>query len=165
MYFIKYHPLKDQLRKRTITDREALPYFVIFTALTALVCGFPLTHGFNSWDTVSVFMSTGLAIGGVMYAYLNNGGSRGYDLIQKYVVLGWVVSVRCILALIPLGIFLYLIGEFMGLIDSEATGWFDVAIIAIMEIILYQRIGRHIKDTYDENSEHVPPVQPRSGAH
>ena len=39
MYFFKIEPLKKQLRDRTLTDREALPYLLIFTALMSL---FPL---------------------------------------------------------------------------------------------------------------------------
>jgi hypothetical protein len=147
MYFIKYQPLKDQLRSRSVTDREALPYLVAFSALTAFVCGIPLVDGFNRWDAISTFVSVMLAIGGIIYAYHQNGGPAGNDLIQKYVVLGWVVSFRFILGAIPAIVAVMIVGDLMGLLSWDSTGPFDVACTFVFEAILYQRIGRHIRDT------------------
>ena len=155
MHFVRYRPLKDKLRSRSVSEREALPYLVIFTALTALVGAFPLIEGFNDWDFVSGLLSVAFAVGGVVYAYKSNGGNKGFDLIQKYVVLGWVVVVRCLLVFIPLGIVAYIAGDALGL-TTDQTGFFDVLIIAIFEIVFYQRIGRHIRDTRSPNSDSGP---------
>ena len=152
MYFVRYHPLKDRLRNRSVSDREALPYLVIFAALTALVGAFPMFEGFNDWDLVSGLLSVAFAVGGVIYAYKSNGGKEGFDLIQKYVVLGWVVVIRCLLVFVPLAIVAYIAGEALGLV-SDQTGFFDVLLIAILEIVLYGRIGRHVRDTRTPNSE------------
>ncbi len=146
MYFIRYQPLKEKLKTRTLSDREALPYLILFAALAAAVYLFPTTDEFNMSDWIGGGLSVALAIGGVIYAYAQNGGAQGFDLIQKYVVIGWVVAVRCILIFIPCVIALYFIGETLGLIADE-TNWFDTLIIFGFEAILYQRIGRHIADT------------------
>ena len=153
MYFIKYEPLKTLLRARSLGDREALPYLVLFAGLTALVGGLPAKDGFNIWDTTSVVLSVILAIAGVAYAYYQNGAGEGYDLIQKYVVLGWVVAVRFIIIAVPVAVALVALGDFMGLVSYDSTGWFDVAVIALFEAFLYQRIGRHIRDTRGISSE------------
>ncbi len=152
MYFVRYHRLKEKLRNRSVSDREALPYLVIFTALMALVGAFPVVDGFNDGDLVSGFLSFVFAIGGVFYAYKSNGAQEGFDLIQKYVVLGWVVAVRCLLVFIPLAIAFYVAGGYLGLVTDQ-TGFPDVLLNAIFEIVLYQRIGRHIRDTRTTNSE------------
>lgn len=152
MYFTKYHPLKEKLRDRSVSDREALPYFLIFLALTALVTVFPMFESFNEWDFVSGVLSVILAVGGVIYAYKCNGGKEGFDLIQKYVVLGWVVVIRCLLVFIPLLIVAYIFGELLG-ITTEGTGVFDIILVTVFEIFLYQRIGRHIRDTIENKSE------------
>jgi len=157
MYFIKYLPLKDQLRCRSVTDREALPYLATFAALTALVGAIPLTDGFNHWDAISAFFSVVLAIGGIVYAYHQNGGRAGNDLIQKYVILGWVVSFRFLLIAIPTIIVLMIVGDLMGLLSWDSTGPFDASCIFAFEFILYQRIGRHIRDTRNRSSEPPPP--------
>lgn len=91
MYFVRYHSLKEKLRSRALSDREALPYLVLLIALVALIGGVPIVEGFNEFDAISVCLSVIFAIGGTCYVYQQNGGKEGFDLIQKYVVLGWVV--------------------------------------------------------------------------
>ena len=146
MYFIRYQPLKEKLKSRTLSDREVLPYLILCAGLATAVYLFPTTEEFNLWDWIGVGLSISLAVGGVIYAYTQNGGKQGFDLIQKYVIIGWVVAVRCGLAFIPIAIALYLLAEEVGVMTDD-TGWFDVLIIAGFEAVLYQRIGRHIRDT------------------
>ena len=97
-----------------------------------------------------------LAIGGIVYAYHQNGGRTGNDLIQKCVILGWVVSFRFMLIAVPAMIVLMIVGNLMGLVSSDSTGPFDVLGVFVFEVILYQRIGRHIRDTRNMNSEPTP---------
>ena len=118
MYFVRTQPLKDKLRSRSLSDREALPYLLVFSGLTALVGSVPLIEGFNRWDFASATLSVVFAIAGVVYSYKCNGGREGFDLIQKYVVLGWVVSIRCLLPFIPLAIVAYIAADALG----AATG-------------------------------------------
>ena len=146
MYFIRYNPLKEKLRNRSLSDREALPYFALLSALTAFMGAIP-AEAYNEWDYLSVVLSVIFAIGGVIYAYKCNGAKDGSDLILKYIVLGWVVVIRCSLVFIPAIIVYYMIAHTLGLV-SDSTGILDVVIIAIFEIVLYQRIGRHIRDTH-----------------
>ncbi len=146
MYFLKYQPLKERLRDRSVSDREALPYLVVFFGLTALTQVFPLLDGFNQWDFISGGLSVVFAAGGVIYAYKSNGGEEGFDLIQKYLILGWVVAVRCLLVSVSLIFVVYSAGEYFGLVEAQ-TGLFDVLLLAIFEICFHQRLGRHIRDT------------------
>ena len=37
MYFIDYHPLKQKLRSRSISDREALPYLIAYVGQKAWI--------------------------------------------------------------------------------------------------------------------------------
>ena len=122
MYFLRYKSLKEKLRTRSLSDREALPYLVLFAGLAAVAYLLPNTEEFNTWDWIQGTLSVALAVGGVIYAYRQNGGRQGFDLIQKYVVLGWVVTVRCLLVFIPCGIALYLLGWALGLLADDATG-------------------------------------------
>ena len=129
MYFIRYQPLKEKLKSRTLSDREALPYLVLYAVLATVVYLLPTTEQFNLCDWIGGGLSVSLAVGGVIYAYTQNGGRRGFDLIQKYMVIGWVVVVRYILAFIPIAIALYLFGEAVGVMTDD-TGWFDVLTFA-----------------------------------
>lgn len=146
MNFVRYQPLKDKLKSRTLSDREALPYLILVSGLAATIYLFPSTEEFNIWDWIGGGFSVALAVAGVIYAYLCNGGKHGFDLIQKYVVIGWVVVVRCLLIFIPCVIALYILGEMLGFITDE-TNWYETLIFGAFELVVYQRIGRHIKDT------------------
>ena len=146
MYFIRYQPLKEKLKARTLSDRDALPYLILYAGLAAAIHLLPTTEVFNVWDWIGGGLSVSLAVGGVIYAYTENGGREGHDLIQKYVVIGWVAGVRCILAFIPISTVLYFTGDALGVMTDD-TGWLDVLIMAGFEAVLYQKIGRHIRDT------------------
>jgi predicted membrane channel-forming protein YqfA (hemolysin III family) len=146
MYFIKYKPLKEKLSNRTVSEREALPYLVVFTALTALAVGVPLYDNYNSLDGIAAGLSVLFAIFGILFAYKQNGKNEGFDLIQKYVVLGWVTSVRFILVSIPLTVIFSFVSDHLGL-SMEETNGLDFAFWIGFESLLYYRIGVHIRDT------------------
>lgn len=146
MYFVRYDPLKEKLRSRTLSDREALPYLMVFSVLSMLTFVLPMCGEFNTWDWIDGGLSVLLVIGGVFYAYVRNGADQGFDFIQKYTVLGWVTVVRCVLVFMPIVIVTYIVADLLSL-TTEETGWFDVFVGAIFQVILYQRISRHIADT------------------
>ena len=152
MYFVKYQPLKQKLAERSLSDKEALPYLLIFTVLTVFVTSVPLYDNFNNWDVLTSILSIALAILGIIYAYKKNGGEEGYDFIQKYVVLGWVVFIRCFLVFLPIMVLCLIIGEYFNFISLDESNVFDVVIQCSFEIVLYQRIGKNIKDTIKKNS-------------
>lgn len=159
MYFVRYGPLKQKLRSRSLSDREALPYFILVNACLTLA-GAIATEGWNAFDTLSMWLSIFFVIGGTCYVYQQNGGKEGFDLIQKYVVLGWVLGFRMFLVLfVPLIILVILVfnvflgEEFdLGPVPTEAT---DVLILVIIEVFFYQRLGRHIRDTKNIPIEHA----------
>ncbi len=153
MYFITYQPLKDKLRARSLSDHDALPYYIFITAITVFFGSIPLPNVFNRWDAVSIVLGIALSIGGILYVYHQNGGRNGYDIIQKCIVLGWVVSVRVVLCFIPVAIALHVIGMYLGFVTHGSTGWYDVVVMSSVYAVTYLRLGRHIKDTNGESSE------------
>ena len=153
MPFVSYHPLKERLRAREVSDREALPYLIIYLVLTTLAIGFPLNGStYNGFDWMSFVLSIFTVFGGVLYAYRENGGQYGYDLIQKYTVLGWVVTFRFLLVGIPTFLIAYSFAESLSL-STDETGLFDIVMLLVFEVLLYWRIGRHIGDTNKSKSE------------
>ena len=156
MYFVRYDPLKEKLKQRNVSDQDALPYLILFSMLTvassAFPIAFPITEKTNIWGVASAVSSVLLAGAGVYYSYIQNGKEKGFDLVQKYVVLGWVVTIRCVLAFLPLIIIAYIAGEILELIE-DAFSWYDFFITIVFELVLYQRIGRHIRDTRNAEIE------------
>ena len=146
LYLIRYDPLKKLLRERTLTDREALPYFILFGALLALATSLPRIKAFNLWDALDGLAIISITILGTLYCYKQNGGSFGYDFIQKFIVLGWIVVFRCLLVFIPACVIIYICGAFFGVVGDKTT-WLDFLVMTAFQIIYYQRLGRHLEDT------------------
>ena len=159
MNFIRYQPLKEQLRKRSLNDRQALPYFVLFCVLSGPV---PVS---GPWSVpVPNFLSTEpfgwvcaglwilITVSGLIHVYQCNGGRTGFDFIKKFIVLGWVALVRWTLMFMPLSAGLVFTILFLhDRVDesSQSLLSFWVALFgpALFLAVLFQRIGRHIKDT------------------
>lgn len=108
-------------------------------------------YEYNYWDNIGSFISALITLVGIFYAYQKNDGKDGYDFIHKYIVLGWVVLVRFTLCFIPIFILLIIIGVSSGLHSSKATGPYMVIIISLSQIVFYQRLGKHIRDTIKDS--------------
>jgi len=87
-----------------------------------------------------------------LYAYSQNGGGKGFDFIQNFVVLGWVVSIRWLLGFIPVVILFYGVGSAIGIV-GENTNLFSVVFFFLSQLVLVERIGRHIGDTRNTEGE------------
>lgn len=160
MYFIKIAPLKARMRDRTMTDREALPYFVVFMGLTCLLCTPMMTQPATRLDVLSGLMGTLCIIGGTIYTYAKNGGRNGYDFIQKSIVLGWVVVIRVLAIMIPS---LVVVGFLKPLIGQpiDRSSWVEVLLVVGFTLLYFQRLGRHLADTNRNDGEPSPPPLPR----
>ena len=146
MSLFRYDPLKEKLRSRTLTDREALPYLLSMFGFAAAAVVFPFPLGSDGVDRVNQGGTILLAVLGLFYSYRQNGGPDGHDLALKYIVLGEVVVMRCTLAAIPAGILLIWLGNQFGLRD-RTLGWYDTLLWLLFQVVAYQRLGRHIADT------------------
>jgi len=151
MYLIKYQPLKKQLRERTFTDRDSLPYYVLFIASTTLFIGVTKKSP-GGINVLSACINTAISILGIIYSYKKNGGKTGFDFIQKSIVLGWVVFFR-LLPFFVLSVFACVfIKKILGH-PIESKSWVNIVEISLFSVIYYQRLGRHILDTIGQTVE------------
>ena len=151
MYFWRIEKLKQEMTERPLSEREALPYLVVFVVLSSAVAYIPQTLH-NIWDGLEAMWSTLLAALGTIYIYRRNGGSKGQHFLQRYFALSWVIAIRMLVILIPLAVLFY--GS-LGVVqafqetpgaDLEGTQWYDFLILAAIEAVLYWRIGHHVGD-------------------
>ena len=167
MYFIKYQPLKRKLKERTLSDREAVVYLLVYSLLLMMSAGIPPEtmeecndRGLMAWDYVVIaLVNAGITIAGIYYIYVANGGKSGFDLIQKSFVLGWVVSIRCLIVFLPLGVVTLVVsGEVFGNEWEDGTQHRIHYFLTFLLIVVYfQRLGRHIRDTRNTAIESVGP--------
>jgi hypothetical protein len=93
LYFWRLENLKGRLMQSPLSDREALPYLIAFTASTGLATLLP-PENYTGWDLLAVLIGVGLAILGPMWVYRQNGGDAGTQLLQRFLAIGWVVLIR-----------------------------------------------------------------------
>ena len=144
MYFWRIEKLKTEMAARPLSEREALPYLVVFVALSSAVAYIPQTTH-NVWDGLGAVWSVLLAALGTIYIYRQNGGGGGQHFLQRYFAVGWVVVVRLIVVLILVAVAFYGTLAAVGA-DTESTHWYDFLFLAVVEAVIYWRIGHHVRD-------------------
>jgi len=151
MYLIRYQPLKKQLRERTFTDRDGLPYYILFIVSTTLFLGVTKKSpgGINA---LSACINTAISILGIIYSYKKNGGKTGFDFMQKSIVLGWVVFFRLLPFLILSVFACVFVKKTLGY-PLESKSWVNIVNSSLLLVIYYQRLGRHILDTIGQTLE------------
>ncbi len=144
MYFWRIEKLKTEMAARPLSERAALPYLVVDVVLVSAVAYIPQTM-LNVWDGLGAVCSVLLAAVGTLYIYRQNGGAEGQHFLQRYFAVGWVVTVRWLVGLILVLVAFYATLAAVGA-DLESTHWYDFLLIALLEAVLYWRIGHHVKD-------------------
>lgn len=144
MYFVKYGPLKEKLSNRSLRDDEALPYLILESVVLTIFSLDISSDGLDAFEMATVCLSVIIVIGGLYHVYEQNGGREGYDFVQKYFILGWIVGVRIFLAFIPVFIVSFVVAVNLSRAGGNLLG---VILFAIYDIVYFQRLGRHIRDT------------------
>ncbi|MEM8782713.1 MAG: hypothetical protein AAGE65_07625 [Planctomycetota bacterium] len=143
MYFFRLGSLKRQLNQRPATDREALPYLLVYAGLGVLATA-PVP-GSNAFDYAGVFGSTAIVVLGSLYAYRRNGGASGSQFLHRFFMVGWVVALRWALIGIAVAIPLYAGLDAAG-INIEPTSWWDLLLWWTVETVIFLRLGHHLAD-------------------
>jgi len=158
MYFIKIKPLKEQLINRSMSDREALPYYLLFCACISVAGWVTMPPQTADWHMINNWAGLLIILGGTIFTFNKNGGKKGYDFIQKSIVLGWVITVRLVPLFLCGIVGVVLFKQSRGLPDNQTTG-IDVVFVVVFMIIYYQRLGKHIQET-NRMGEQCPPPLP-----
>lgn len=135
---------------RPLSEREILPYLLVFLTLTTTLTNaitFIPEFSANVWDALWALSSTILTLMGTFYIYRQNGGANGQYFLQRYLAIGWVVTLRWLLILIITTVILAILLELVSISTfSEETTWYEFLYGTAWEVIVYQRIGHHVRD-------------------
>ncbi len=141
MYFWRIEELKSKLRAAPLSERELLPYFLIFLLASEFASLIPSPPTTNFWDYANVLYGATLTFLGTLYVYRLNSGNDGNYFLQRYLALGWVITIRVLAVASPI----YLVFCIFFGCPEESNG-FAFSYLALVELILYQRMGKHIRD-------------------
>ena len=144
MYFWSIEKLKAEMASGPLSEREVLPYLIVFLVLSTVNGCIPQAD-LNIWGGLSAAWSIALAVAGTVYIYRQNGGAHGQHFLQRYLAVGWVVTLRWIVAMSVAFAALFAVLEAIGT-SNDDTSWYDFLFIAAAETALYSRIGHHVRD-------------------
>lgn len=139
MRFWRIEQLKAEMRAQPLSERESLPYLVVYVALFSLVSGFPNLN-FNLLDALETSLSVLIAVVGTILIYRQNGGVNGQFFLQRYFAIGFVVAIRCLVAIVVAMFGLIIVLDLLGVLTDE-TSWYDLIFIVAAEMLLYWRIA------------------------
>lgn len=144
MYFWRIEKLKAELATRPLSERQALPYLVVYSGLCA-AAGYVPPMGFNLWDRLLAVWGVTLAVVGTIYVYRQNGGAGGQHFLQRYFAIGQVVAIRW---LVMMGVPMVALYATLGILGRkpEETTWLDFVSFGALGAVLYWRIGYHVRD-------------------
>ena len=90
-------------------------------------------------------VNTAITIIGTIYCYRCNGGSNGTSFLERYFVIGWVVTIRYIIIIcLPSMIAFGVIGKSIGFLRDK-TSEYEVLLFAVLIAGLYWRLGSNIQ--------------------
>lgn len=147
MYFWKVEKLKQDLINNGLSQEVLFKYIFISLFLSAL--SFELTYNFVSEESSKIdYIQSALNMALVSFAtyfcYVANGRNSGTDFAERFFSIGFVVSLRFIVLLIPIMVAMdFLFWDSEG-IDDMSTKWYDVAVLTSWSTILYWRVIYHI---------------------
>ena len=65
--------------------------------------------------------------------------------MQRYFAISWVVTLRwLVIGTITIIIFSILLA--LANVSLEETTWYEFLFVSVFEVIIYQRIGHHVRD-------------------
>ena len=144
MYFWNIDELKNEMAARPFSEREMLPYLIVFVVLST-ASSYVTTAVSTVWDGLGAMWSIALAVVGTIYIYRQNGGASGRHFLQRYFAVGWVIGLRCLVFVGGAAIIFFVTLDWMGGV-SENASWPEFLFGVVAETAMYWRIGHHIRD-------------------
>ncbi len=144
MYCWRIGVLKGRLIEGRLADREAVWYLTATFAMTTLLMAFPPASP-NAWDSGMGLVGCVVVIFGTWWVYRQNGGAAGADFVNRYLSLGWVLTIRILSPLLAVALLLEVLTAGEELPTAE-SGPGTALMTLLISLLLYQRLGAHVRD-------------------
>lgn len=145
MYFYSIKNLKSKLAEGPLSENESVTYLIGFSVITALTKILPAPTP-STWHYINSIISLLLAFFGTYWIYLQNGGPKGENFIQRYVILGWVSAIRYITFALPAFIIVLAATHYFLNMGGIRAEWLHHPAIAAFEALFYIYFGRQFNE-------------------
>lgn len=143
MYWMKTKSLKHDLQTGTFTERDAIPYIIAESILVQLALFGGSEH--IVFDSLNIIIGIAAIITGTWYVFNKHDKDSASSFLSKYVSIGWVVTVQCLLMLFPLAIVITVPAMLIG--NQFWIGFCEIVFFVVFYLVYYYLLGKHISDT------------------
>lgn len=151
MYFWNTNALARQLKSRTLAQSEKLKYLLATITLYALSLEILpiISSPRSSLGIIQSITSVTLAFVGTLLCYKVNSRGDNQEFIDRYICLGWPLTVKIFLLCLAIYVVYIVIGvaikgeDFEKSLDSPSV--FDLIFTALIAIIFYWRLATHLR--------------------
>ena len=144
MYWLNLKSLKQDLRTGQFKDINAVPY--IIAAGIMMIFNIFFAGGYSSpIDLLAFALAITAVVWGTWHVFKKHNENSESSFLMQYISLSWVVSLRCLLAFLPLIIILTIpIAILCNDIWINITG---IVWSIIVQFVFYYLLGKHISET------------------
>lgn len=98
MYIFRVRPLKEQLAREGLTERDRFWYLMAWMLMITYA-----TVQATSHSATVILLDFAITIAGVVWAWRQNGGHDGHAILDRYFSIGFGVNLRVLLILLAFG--------------------------------------------------------------
>ena len=138
--------VKTQLASGPMSEAKTFLYFLAITAFDWLqLTAFRLSRSAEPippWNYFDAWMGVAITIAALVYLFLCNGGTRGGHFLYRYFPLSVVVGWKFVVAsLVGLTVAKMLLSG----ASQNVSGWSSSVLMAALNVVMFYRIGHHLK--------------------
>jgi len=164
MYWWRIEPLKAELISGGPAESEKVKYLLATSALYVLASegGYLAAQSdsidkLTAADWISSISLIVLTFLGTYYCYRRNRGANGRQFLERFVCLGWPVTIRFLVFLVALLLGYAILGHVIG--GERFATFFQsdeivmVGVTVLWEILFFWYLGRHIHDIAERTAQ------------
>jgi len=151
MYFWKIDSLSQDLKNGSLPQSERFKYLLANVIVYAVIIELStlFAEPIIALDIFQSIFIVAITVAGTIYCYVVNSHGDNQEFIDRFICIGWVVTVRVIvLFIVAFSLYLF-IGYAVGGEEferfSETTNFVSVGFVLGMCGVFYGLVGKHIK--------------------
>jgi hypothetical protein len=152
MYILTLKGLKQQLEATGLAERDRYHYLMGWMVLGAVLGTAAIMRQQGFWPGLDIVVAGILSVISVWYAYSRNGGPDGSAFLDRFMSLGFVISIRQVflgIAMLILHQEISYLLSFLGYsaaLDEGAFDWIGSILSLVPNLYFIWAIGRHMRD-------------------
>ena len=150
----------DLLRQGHLSEAASFYYFLAIMTFDwlqfTMIATTPSPH-ISSWSLANSWVTFLITVCGLIYLHIKNGGSSSQQFLQRYFPLSVTVGLKFAVAMYGL---LMLLPMALAGSSREVLGWSTTIAMAIINIIMFWRIGAHLNELRHATSERQSGLNP-----